>query len=46
MILAAVLISLAIPLAIVELVPPRDNAVSTEPHSPTPSPADAYAELM
>ena len=45
-ILAAVLISLVIPLAIVELVPPKENAASTAPHIPSPPPADAYAELM
>lgn len=45
-ILAAVLISLAIPLAIVELVPPGENAASTAPHTTEMPAVDAGAELM
>ena len=45
-ILAAVLISVIIPLAVVELVPPGDNAASTMP-APTDAPASGTAaELM
>ena len=45
-ILAAVLISVIIPLAVVELVPPGDNAASTMP-APTGTPvSDTAAELM
>ena len=45
-ILAAVLISVIIPLAVVELVPPGGDAASTLP-APTDAPAsDTAAELM
>gem|GEM_PF-4431635 len=45
-ILAAALISVIIPLAVVELVPPGENAASTMP-APTDTPTtDTAAELM
>lgn len=45
-ILAAVLISVVIPLAVVELVPPGENAASTMP-APTDAPiSGTAAELM
>ena len=45
-ILAAVLISVVIPLAVVELVPPGGNAASTEPVPTAVPTADTAAELM
>ena len=44
-ILAAALISVIIPLAVVELVPPGGNAASTAP-APTDAPVSEAAELM
>lgn len=45
-ILAAALITVVIPLAVVELVPPGENAASTVP-VPTDAPiSDTAAELM
>lgn len=45
-ILAAALISLVIPLAVVELVPPGENAASTAPHTTEQPAAETAAELM
>ena len=45
-ILAAVLITVVIPLAVVELVPPGENAASTMPAQTDAPIPDTAAELM